>query len=235
MLSAPVAYGFDTDASAMTLLHVAPSALGEADAPSVFVQPDVDDPGVAPLLALLREAADRILDPTLDGDARAALNRRVATVVLSTFTRSRSDDVEHRLRRAIRFVHDHAVSPSRWRTSPRAPTSANAGCRTCSPPAARGDADAVPPRGPAGPGAPRADLAPGWHPDGAGRRAPVAVRAPRDASRRTTGSGSGRARTSRCVAPVVPRGDGQVVRRGDGPHAAGRRTPSRLSSPSSSG
>jgi AraC-like DNA-binding protein len=110
MLSAPVAYAFDTVATSMTLLHVAPAALGEADEPSVFVQPEPDDPGAEPLLALLREVADRIVDPTLDGDERAALNRRVATVVLSTFTRSRSD-VEHRLRRAIRFVHDHAGEP----------------------------------------------------------------------------------------------------------------------------
>ncbi|WIB78143.1 helix-turn-helix transcriptional regulator [Curtobacterium sp. MCPF17_002] len=107
MLSASVAYAFDTDATAMTLLHVAPSVLGDADEPSEFVQPDHDDPGVEPLLALLGEVADRILDPSLDAGERAALNRRVTTVVLSTFTRSRSD-VEHRLRRAIRFVHDHA-------------------------------------------------------------------------------------------------------------------------------
>lgn len=107
MLSAPVAYAFDTDATAMTLLHVAPSAIGDVDEPSVFVQPEPGDPGVQPLLALLREVGDRIVDPTLDVDERVAVNRRVTTVVLSTFTRSRSD-VEHRLRRAIRFVHDHA-------------------------------------------------------------------------------------------------------------------------------
>jgi AraC-like DNA-binding protein len=107
MLSAPVAYAFDTDATAMTLLHVAPVMLGDAEEPSEFVQPDAADPGVEPLLTLLREVTDRILDPDLDATERAALNRRVATVVLSTFTRSRSD-VEHRLRRAIRFVHDHA-------------------------------------------------------------------------------------------------------------------------------
>ncbi|WP_222126871.1 helix-turn-helix transcriptional regulator [Curtobacterium pusillum] len=107
MLSAPVAYSFDTAATAMTLLHVAPAMLGDVDEPSEFVQPEPSDPGVEPLLALLREVTDRLLDPQLDASERAALDRRVATVVLSTFTRSRSD-VEHRLRRAIRFVHDHA-------------------------------------------------------------------------------------------------------------------------------
>lgn len=107
MLSAPVAYGFDTEASTMTLLHVAPALLGDADDPSEFVQPEPSDPNVQPLLALLREVTDRMLDPSLDPGARTALNRRLATVVLSTFTRSRSD-VEDRLRRAIRFVHDHA-------------------------------------------------------------------------------------------------------------------------------
>ncbi|SOC88810.1 Transcriptional regulator containing an amidase domain and an AraC-type DNA-binding HTH domain [Curtobacterium sp. 314Chir4.1] len=107
MLSAPVAYAFDTDATAMTLLHVTPAVLGDGDELSEFVQPEPEDPGVEPLLTLLNEVTDRILDPSLDGAERAALNRRVATVVLSTFTRSRSD-VEHRLRRAIRFVHDHA-------------------------------------------------------------------------------------------------------------------------------
>jgi AraC-like DNA-binding protein len=107
MLSAPVAYAFDTEATSMTLLHVTPAMLGDADEPSEFVQPEPSDPAVEPLLALLREVADRLLDPQLDAAERAALNRRVATVVLSTFTRSRSD-VEHRLRRAIRFVHDHA-------------------------------------------------------------------------------------------------------------------------------
>lgn len=110
MLSAPVAYAFDTDATAMTLLHVTPSVLGDGDELSEFVQPAPEDPGVEPLLTLLNEVTDRILDPSLDGAERAALNRRVATVVLSTFTRSRSD-VEHRLRRAIRFVHDHAGEP----------------------------------------------------------------------------------------------------------------------------
>ncbi|MDP4333612.1 AraC family transcriptional regulator [Curtobacterium sp. A7_M15] len=108
MLSAPVAYAFDTDATAMTLLHIAPAMLGDAEEPSEFVQPDADDPGVEPLLTLLREVTDRILDPDLDAAERTALDQRVATVVLSTFTRSRSD-VEHRLRRAIRFVHDHVA------------------------------------------------------------------------------------------------------------------------------
>ncbi|MGN8051043.1 helix-turn-helix transcriptional regulator [Curtobacterium sp. 22159] len=110
MLSAPVAYAFETDARGMTLLHIAPAVLGDTEEPSEFVQPDADDPGVEPLLALLREVTDRILDPALQPDERAALNRRVATVVTSTFTRSRSD-VQHRLRHAIRFVHDHAGEP----------------------------------------------------------------------------------------------------------------------------
>lgn len=110
MLSAPVAYGFDTDASGMTLLHVAPELLGEAEDPSEFVQRDAGDPGVEPLLTLLREVTERILDPGLTAAEREALDDRVARVVLSTFTRSRSD-VESRLRRAIRFVHDHAGEP----------------------------------------------------------------------------------------------------------------------------
>ena len=107
MLSAPVAYAFDTDATAMTLLHVAPSLLGDGDELSEFVQPAPGDPGVEPLLTLLNEVTDRILDPGLPAAERAALDRRIATVVLSTFTRSRSD-VEHRLRGAIRYVHEHA-------------------------------------------------------------------------------------------------------------------------------
>lgn len=109
MLSAPVAYGFDTDATAMTLLHVAPALLGDGPEPSEFVQPEPSDPAVEPLLTLLREVTDRILDPDLPAAERSLLNERVATVVLSTFTRSRAD-VEHRLRRAIRFVHDHAAT-----------------------------------------------------------------------------------------------------------------------------
>ncbi|WP_439693725.1 helix-turn-helix transcriptional regulator [Curtobacterium sp. SP.BCo] len=108
MLSAPVAYAFDTDATAMTLLHLAPSVLGDDEGLAEFVQPEPSDPGVQPLLTLLREVADRILDPTLGPEERAGLNRRVATVVRSTFTRSRSD-VEHRLRRAIHYVHEHAA------------------------------------------------------------------------------------------------------------------------------
>jgi len=110
MLSAPVAYGFDTDTSEMVLLHVSPAALGDADEPSEFVQPEPGDPAVRPLLNLLREVGDRILDPDLPEADRAAVNRRIVTVVLSTFTRSRSD-VEGRLRRAIRYVHDHAGDP----------------------------------------------------------------------------------------------------------------------------
>lgn len=108
MLSAPVAYAFDSHTTSFTMLHLAPTVLGDAGDPSEFVQPEPSDPGVEPLLILLREVADRILDPALDPAERTALNHRVATVVLSTFTRSRSD-VEHRLRRAIRFVHDHAA------------------------------------------------------------------------------------------------------------------------------
>lgn len=110
MLSAPVAYSFDTDATRMTLLHLAPRLLGDVDGPSEFVQPPAGDPRVEPLRTLLREVAERLLDPALPPAERRAVNRRVATVVLSTFTRSRSD-VENRLREAIRFVHEHAHEP----------------------------------------------------------------------------------------------------------------------------
>lgn len=110
MLSAPVAYGFETDAVEMALLHVSPAALGEAGQPSEFVQPEPGDPTVEPLLTLLREVSERLLDPALPTDERAELDQRVVTVVTSTFTRSRQD-VADRLRRAIRFVHDHAADP----------------------------------------------------------------------------------------------------------------------------
>ncbi|ROP74707.1 AraC family transcriptional regulator [Curtobacterium sp. PhB115] len=110
MLSAPVAYGFETDATAMTLVHLSPSLLGDADEPWEFRQPDEGDPATEPLRALLRDVAGRVLDPALPDDERASLNRRIATVVLSTFTRTRSD-VAHRMRRAIRFVHEHAGDP----------------------------------------------------------------------------------------------------------------------------
>ncbi|WP_182064687.1 hypothetical protein [Curtobacterium sp. ME12] len=105
MLSASVAYGFETDATATTLLHLSPSLLGDTGESSVFQQPDAADPALEPLRALLREASGRVLDPALPADDRAALNRRIATVVLSTFARSRSD-VADRMRRAIGFVHD---------------------------------------------------------------------------------------------------------------------------------
>jgi len=110
MLSASVAYGFDTDATAMTLLHLAPALLGDRDGVAEFRQPDAADPRIEPLRALLRDVTDRVLDPALPADERAAVNRRIATVVLSTFAPSRSD-VEHRMRRAIRFVHDQAGRP----------------------------------------------------------------------------------------------------------------------------
>ncbi|RPE85285.1 AraC-like DNA-binding protein [Curtobacterium sp. PhB137] len=129
MLSASVAYGFDTDATAMTLLHLSPALLGGRDGDgdrdggggdrggdrgggpaAEFRQPDAADPRIEPLRALLRDVTGRVLDPALPADERAALNRRIATVVLSTFSPSRSD-VEHRMRRAIRFVHDQADRP----------------------------------------------------------------------------------------------------------------------------
>ncbi|MBT2502755.1 helix-turn-helix transcriptional regulator [Curtobacterium sp. ISL-83] len=110
MLSAPVAYAFRTDADRMTLLHITPALLGETDEPSEFVQPDPDDVRLEPLRTLLREVVDRVLDPDLPVPERRALNRRVATVVLSTFTPTRPD-VEDRLRCAIRFVHEHAGDP----------------------------------------------------------------------------------------------------------------------------
>lgn len=116
MLSASVAYGFDTDATAMTLLHLSPALLGGRDGDggggpaAEFRQPDAADPRIEPLRALLRDVTGRVLDPALPPDERAALNRRIATVVLSTFSPSRSD-VEHRMRRAIRFVHEQADRP----------------------------------------------------------------------------------------------------------------------------
>ncbi|MBF4606038.1 helix-turn-helix transcriptional regulator [Curtobacterium sp. VKM Ac-1393] len=110
MLSAPVAYGFDTDATAMTLMHLSPGLLGDGDGQTEFGQPDAADPRIEPLRALLRDVTGRVLDAALPADQRAALNRRIATVVLSTFVPARSD-VEHRMRRAIRFVHDEADRP----------------------------------------------------------------------------------------------------------------------------
>ncbi|MFJ4221352.1 helix-turn-helix transcriptional regulator [Curtobacterium luteum] len=110
VLSAPVAYGFDTDATHMTLLHVAPSLLGDTDEPHRFVQPDPTDNRLDPLRALLRDVVDRLLDPALPEDHLRALKHRVATVVLSTFTRARTD-VEQRMRRAVAFVDEHAREP----------------------------------------------------------------------------------------------------------------------------
>ncbi|MFZ6991261.1 helix-turn-helix transcriptional regulator [Curtobacterium sp. RRHDQ66] len=116
MLSAPVAYAFETDASRMTLLHLSPAFLAAVAArgedigdpePGEFVQPEASDVRLEPLRTLLRELTSQILDPELPDADRRAVNRRVARVVLSTFTRSRAD-VENRLRRAVRFVHDHA-------------------------------------------------------------------------------------------------------------------------------
>lgn len=118
MLSAPVAYAFDTDATRMTLLHLTPAFLdavaartsddGAAGEPWEFVQPEASDIRLEPLRALLREVTAQILDPDLPQADRQGVNRRVAKVVLSTFTRSRAD-VENRLRRAVRFVHDQAA------------------------------------------------------------------------------------------------------------------------------
>jgi AraC-like DNA-binding protein len=117
MLSAPVAYAFATDASRMTLLHLSPAFLGAVAArgeddgaaePWEFVQPDASDIRIEPLRTLLREVTAQVLDPALPDIDRRAVNRRIAKVVLSTFTRSRAD-VENRLRRAVRFVHEHAA------------------------------------------------------------------------------------------------------------------------------
>lgn len=119
MLSAPVAYGFETTATRTTLLHLSPAYLHEVASrgegspnpePWEFVQPDPRDVRTAPLRTMLREVADQILDPTLSATERRALDRRVARVVLSTFTRARSD-VEGRLRLAVQFVHQHAGDP----------------------------------------------------------------------------------------------------------------------------
>lgn len=110
VLSAPVAYAFETDATAMTLLHVAPALLGDADESFRFVQPDPTDNRTEPLRTLLRDAVDRVLDDELPDAERRALKRRVARVVLSTYTRARSD-VEQRMHRAIAFVHEHASDP----------------------------------------------------------------------------------------------------------------------------
>lgn len=48
MLSAPVAYGFDTDATAMTLIHLSPALLGDSGGRTEFRQPDAADPGSSP-------------------------------------------------------------------------------------------------------------------------------------------------------------------------------------------
>jgi AraC-like DNA-binding protein len=118
MLSAPVAYAFETDATRMTLLHLTPAYLDAVAArtsddaaaadPWEFVQPEASDIRLEPLRALLREVTAQILDPDLPPPDRQSVNRRLAKVVLSTFTRSRAD-VENRLRRAVRFVHDRAA------------------------------------------------------------------------------------------------------------------------------
>ncbi len=131
MLSAPVAYGFETDAAEMTLLHVAPAALGDGDGPSEFVQPEPGDPAVAPLLTLLGEVTERFLDPALPRAQRAELDQRVTTVVASTFTRH---DATSRTDSAVPSASCTSTPPTRstWRPSPPAPVSASAGCRTCS-------------------------------------------------------------------------------------------------------
>ncbi|WP_058726027.1 helix-turn-helix transcriptional regulator [Curtobacterium luteum] len=110
VLSAPVAYAFETDATSMTLMHIAPALLGDADESYRFVQPDPTDNRTEPLRTLLRDAVDRVLDPELPDTERRALKQRIARVVLSTYTRARSD-VEHRMRHAIAFVHEHAGDP----------------------------------------------------------------------------------------------------------------------------
>lgn len=110
VLSASVAYAFETDATAMTLLHIAPALLGDGDEPYRFVQPDRADNRTAPLRALLRDVVDRLLDADLPEADRRAVKHRVARVVLSTYTRARSD-VEQRMHRAIAFVDEHAGDP----------------------------------------------------------------------------------------------------------------------------
>lgn len=113
MLSAPAAYAFRTNTTRTSLLHLRPGYIQSVsrrdfgDDAAEFQSRPHDDVRAAPLAALLIDAGPRILDPRLPDDEREALNRRIATAVITSFTRARSD-VESRLRIAIEFIHDHA-------------------------------------------------------------------------------------------------------------------------------
>jgi AraC-like DNA-binding protein len=112
MLSAPVAYAFDTTATRMSLLHLAPDFLrrvaGQADdVPWEFAQLGPSRERTAALRTLFGDLPAAILDPTITGEDRAALNRRIARGVLATFTPRRAD-AENRLRAAVAFVHANA-------------------------------------------------------------------------------------------------------------------------------
>ncbi|MCS5495165.1 helix-turn-helix transcriptional regulator [Curtobacterium flaccumfaciens] len=116
MLSASVAYAFNTNATSMSLLHISASFLStlsrqerSLDAPEFLATPT--DPHLSNrLTALLDDLEERLLDPKLPNANRMKVNQRIATAVLSTFNQSQAD-AETRLRRAIRFAHDHAAEP----------------------------------------------------------------------------------------------------------------------------
>lgn len=115
MLSASLAYAFTTDATSMSLLHIAAPFLQSvsgretsAGSPVEFaVSPKTPALGSA-LMSLLDGLEAQLLSAELTSARRARLNRRIATAVLSTFAPSASDE-ESRLRRALRFAHDHAT------------------------------------------------------------------------------------------------------------------------------
>lgn len=116
MLSASVAYSFSTNATGMSLLHISASFLStltpeeHGHKAAEFCATPTDTRRSNRLTALLDEVEERLLNPKLPDAQRMKVNQRIATAVLSTFNQSQAD-AETRLRRAIRFAHDHAAEP----------------------------------------------------------------------------------------------------------------------------
>jgi AraC-like DNA-binding protein len=119
IVSAGVARRFDSYETRYNGIHVSDAFIRTVakdvgirvpDGPIVFEQQDDRVVALAPLRSLIRAIGPQLVDPETSDADRAALNRRVATVVLDTFpirhdTGGRTTD---RLSAALQFVRDRA-------------------------------------------------------------------------------------------------------------------------------
>lgn len=122
ILAASVAYEYETTAERFTLLRIREGYLRDVAEgegirlPSAvrFAQQDDAVVALAPLRTLLRDVSGRLVDPTTAPAVRAAINHRIAQVVLATFPvapERAAPGLPAPVRAAVEFIRNHLAGP----------------------------------------------------------------------------------------------------------------------------